>query len=414
MAELVREYARSGAPTARIDNRYLHSRYDPARDAARFVSTSLDTSSRPGTVIVVGATLGHLGTALGALHPEVRRLALCLWDELAADTAPAFHHTWSPNSGPLATFLRTLIDEVDIGSLAVLEWRPAMEADPALALSVLADLRRTLDERRSSRDTVSAFGARWLRNTSRNLAADLGEPVDLGSATQSGRTARGPALVALAGPSLEVAVERAGNRLHGIPIVAVASSALALAARNLRPLVVVATDAGSWAGLLLAHVVARLGPQTLIAAPPSARLPLPAGFRFAPIGQPSVTEAELLAAVGLTSPIIPPQGTVAATAMTLALELGFDPVYVAGLDLAHTGGQSHARPHPLASYHRITDQRVRPYAHALFARQIEASHAHASYRSFFSDVDDRRVRQVVTNGNDRTMPRLAAVSPEEI
>ena len=93
------------------------------------------------------------------------------------------------------------------------------------------------------------------------------------------------------------------------------------------------------------------------ALPTSGRGLRDEGNRGAPVfflGQPVVFEKALLDAAGVSAPVIPPHGTVAATAIELALASTSGPVIVAGLDQDYLGRPFEPMPQLLAIAEYIT------------------------------------------------------------
>ena len=58
----------SGHPTARLQGAYLHSRYDPLKEARRIVAGG--TVPAPSAAVVLGFGLGYLAEAFCEHHPE--------------------------------------------------------------------------------------------------------------------------------------------------------------------------------------------------------------------------------------------------------------------------------------------------------------------------------------------------------
>ena len=84
--------------------------------------------------------------------------------------------------------------------------------------------------------------------------------------------------------------------------------------------------------------------------------------------QPVLFERALLAAAGVTAPVVPPHGTVAATAIDLARAATSGPVIVAGLDMASRDLLSHARPNAFDTLLQCASSRLEPHASLTFHR----------------------------------------------
>ena len=61
--------SKKGPPTLINNSTYLHSRYDPEKEAFRFIKNIINTSS-PSCIIVLGAGIGYLIKAINELFPD--------------------------------------------------------------------------------------------------------------------------------------------------------------------------------------------------------------------------------------------------------------------------------------------------------------------------------------------------------
>ena len=89
------------------------------------------------------------------------------------------------------------------------------------------------------------------------------------------------------------------------------------------------------------------------------------------LGQPVIFEKALLEAAGVSAPMIPPRGTVAATAIELALAATSGPVIVAGLDMCSRDLLMHARPSAFERLLLLQASRLQPHTSLLFHRAAE-------------------------------------------
>jgi hypothetical protein len=153
---------------------------------------------------------------------------------------------------------------------------------------------------------------------------------------------------------------------------ALPSSCAFLLESGLVPDLVIMTDPGYYSMHHLHFAV----PPCPLAMPLSAArgawtLPTGGSGRGAPVfflGQPVVFEKALLDAAGVSAPLIPPHGTVAATAIDLALASTGAPVIIAGLDMGSRDLLSNARPNAFDRLLLLEASRLQPHASLLFHR----------------------------------------------
>ena len=355
--------ARSGQPTARIGGVYLHSPYDPEEEARRFVESSL-AGADPSTVLLLGAELGHAGRAVLRRFPAARLLAVYYDPQIAAAGAGPEQAAWHPACGQtLLDFLRSRLDELGAEGLAVLEWPTSARLFPQASLEAQRQTAQLLRELRGGLATTAAVGRRWLRNSLDNF---LGLDRVLSPTLPGGGL---PVVIAASGPTLEAALPVLGRLRAGLSLWALPSAVECLAAHGLSPDLVVLTDPCWYA---MAHLSA-LGPSAVpVAMPLSAAT---GAWRLAGsvvlLAQDAPYENALLAAAGYPGPRVPPQGTVAATAMQLALGSAQGKVVFAGLDLCFRDLSGHARPNLFERSLEAGSDRLRPLYHRRFAWAME-------------------------------------------
>ena len=344
--------ARSGQLTARIGGAYLHSPYDPEAEARRFAESSLSRGC-PATVLLLGAELGHAAKAILRLCPGARLLPVYYDAELAARGQPG----WSPSAGgTLLDFLRRALPEAE--GLLVLEWPASARLFPQSSLEARRQTAQLLRELRGGLATTAAVGRRWLANCLNNF---LGIDRVLCAAPPESLQ---PILIAASGPSLAAALPALGRLRERFQLWALPSAVECLLAHGLVPDLAVLTDPGYYG---LAHLFALRAAGTSLAMPLSAAAgswSLRAGVQL--LAQEAPYEQALLAAADYPAPIVPPQGTVAATAMELALRRTRGQVIFAGLDLCFQDLLGHARPNLFESTLESGSDRLQPLHHRRF------------------------------------------------
>jgi hypothetical protein len=349
--------ARSGQLTARIGGAYLHSPYDPEAEARRFAEGSL-SGGCPATVLLLGAELGHAARAIVRLCPGARLLPVYYNAELAAHGPPG----WSPASREtLLQHLRRSL--ADAEGLAVLEWPASARLFPEASREARRQTAQLLRELRGGLATTAAVGRRWLRNSLDNF---LG--IDRVLSPEAPPLER-PILIAASGPSLQAALPVLARLRERIALWALPSAAECLQAHGLVPDLVVLTDPGWYA---LAHLFPLRCAGAALAMPLSAA---PGAWNLSGgvllLAQEALYEQALLAAAAYPAPLVPPQGTVAATAMELALRRTPREVIFAGLDLCFRDVLGHSRPNLFERALESGSGRLQPLYHRRFAWALD-------------------------------------------
>jgi hypothetical protein len=357
---LERFTARSGAASLRIDGFALHSPYDPEREAARFVEGVL-AGETPSTVVLLGEGLGYAARALEERLPGARILLVFYSQELAGLSMDRGHPRWHPGSTQsVGDFFRAALGEMDMEGLRALEWQPSAASWPQQSRAAHEALRQVLQELNGSLVTTVSAGKLWIRNTVANFV-HLDMPL-AGSPCGPDRTV----VVAASGPSLGRALPLLARAREAVDLWALPSSVPFLLHAGLRPDLVVMTDPGHWATIHLRFA----DPGCPVAMPLSAarglwRLAAPSAYLLV---QPAFYEEALLTAAGFSPPRVAPHGTVAASAIELALQSTAGPVVCAGLDMCAEDVTAHCRPNSFEDYLSLAQSRTSPLLSQLFQR----------------------------------------------
>jgi len=242
-------------------------------------------------------------------------------------------------------FLEKEIPDIDASLIHIIEWRPSMnhyrEAYVKLLSTVVEFIKRIDAEKR----TEAYFGRRWIRNFFKNLKL-LNQIILY-------RKAQIPVIITGSGPGLETALPVIRNMQNNCLILAASSSVMALYNAEIKPDIVIATDGGYWA---LQHIypfyrntiecVHTVNETGIFAVNLSAALPSQcADTPFLILNDGSFWQSIILHELNLPSIIIPQKGTVAASAVELALILSGENIFLAGMDLCVKDIRTHAKPY---------------------------------------------------------------------
>ena len=325
--------ARSGEPSVRIGETHIHSRFDPSREAARFLESQITTA--PETILVLGPGLGYLLRAARRRYPACRVIAIAYTGAYSGHTVASADHFWCPGATvTIRDFLRSVLSDDDVDGLAMVEWGPSASAFPDVSRSVTDHVGAAVRELSSSLATTGYFGRRWFKNAVANIVS-IGERYD-------GLSMTGTVVIAASGPSLERAIPVLRAVRDSIGLIALPSAVRPLVERGVVPDAVVATDPGVYAAVHLAPL-RRTSDVPVIMPLTAARGLWRTGSPAVLISQMSFLETVLH---GGAAPEIsvPPHGTVAGSAYHVAVAAGAERIVYAGLDMAARDVQMHARP----------------------------------------------------------------------
>ncbi|MCI1858750.1 MAG: DUF115 domain-containing protein [Sporolactobacillus sp.] len=205
------ETARSGQPTLKLavdgSFQYVHSKYDPQREAQRLIVRAHDLGQND-TVLFVGCGLGYTLRAFSAAHPDKRLilyepdlqvleafLSYCPLDQWPSGVLTAIF----TDERKLDNYLLTSIVRGQRLGLFVLPIYERLYGPKVTRL--LKQLKEMMLDKRDNLAAEASFQKRWSINAVRNFPALLETPDMLQDVDRS-LFAGKPAVIVAAGPSL--------------------------------------------------------------------------------------------------------------------------------------------------------------------------------------------------------------------
>ena len=194
----------AGYPTAKLQGTYLHSRYDPMKEARR----SVGTISAPSAAIALGFGLGYSTEAFCDRHPDkpvvvIEEIPARFRQALASrDLRGLLTRTqisWCVGESVEAAVGR--IESLPLQNLAILRLPgPRGARGSTYYRQIETMLASVFDRRKVNINTLRRFGDLWVRNLLSNVGLFISNP---GIRAGEKRFTGVPAVVLAAGPSLE-------------------------------------------------------------------------------------------------------------------------------------------------------------------------------------------------------------------
>jgi len=206
--------ARSGVPTLKINGRFLHSVYDPAREAKEIISAQKLGANN--NVVVFGFGLGyHLAemvrngnspAMLVVVEPDIAVFKAAL---RLRDLSAIFEKTLRIflDEEPLAvyTYLSDRSLKLMSSDIALFEFAPAVALHPQYYQQTSRQVRDAIRTGAATVKTMNVAASFFLLNPARNLVDAVFSP---GIRTLFGRFKGIPAIIVSAGPSLDKNIDR--------------------------------------------------------------------------------------------------------------------------------------------------------------------------------------------------------------
>lgn len=358
--------AKNGSLSAKYNDIYLHSQYNPQREAERFLEKEWDMEKR--ILIILGACMGHLKTAAQRKAPHSRILCL-LFDKTFQEYNTACS-CWHPEkTESLRDFLNREISADTLKDIQILVWPPAARTCQSLLENYQNQIKTFFQEKTSNLLTSGFFARRWIRNCLINFL--LIEKISYFSRIS------GLPLICAAGPGLNQSLPLIKEFRQNLLICALPSSLHCLEKEGIIPDLAVNTDAGYWTSL---HFQFIKRPKQLASSlnsyPVTSKLKLnpvlfTQGFFMEDYLIPSLikNKEDINKIVR-----IPSHGTVSGSSFFLFRHWKELPLCFAGLDLHYQDIQAHCRPHSFDALFSSQSCRFSPLQGIYFQRNIPNSH----------------------------------------
>jgi len=374
----------------------LHSRYSPQAEARRYID-ALRIDTDINCFILVEPGIGYMVPVLREKWPNGKIIVLhadagfrTLTGVFPGDAV------WYPDGEiSVQEFLEA---EVPIAArVRIVEWRPGLNVYGDKVLGLVRESAEFIKRLEAGRRTDAFFGKRWVRNFFRNLV--------LFQNTLMYRKMDIPIVITGSGPSLEAALPQILALRDNIFLIAASSSLQALTVGGITPDMVISTDGGGWA---LTHLYSFFR-QPLVSQPAILALSLYAAvpsqcssIPLLPMNDGSLWQGMALHAIRFPSVLIPQRGTVTASALELALELGSGNIFLAGMDLSVCGIRSHARPNGFDHLFYGSATRLRPVYTQYFLRSngIKSGGSLDVYAAWFKSRIGLFPKRVFSLGNN--------------
>ena len=383
--------SKTGKLTLAYNNMFLHSKYDPEKEADRFIKESLKDDN-PSVVILLGAGIGYLSRELKKMSPYSKQILIYYSKEIYehCNEIEVSQYSWHPRLGlSFSDFLQKHFSDIDLEGLKIIEWPPSSLIFPATSRKINLEIKRIVKEFRGNIVTTNAFGKIWIKNSFSNfisIDSIINGPIC---------NPDNPVIITASGPMLENSIKYIQNYRHKINLWSLPSAIPFLVENNLKPDLLIITDSSYYS---ICHIQEIAEKNTLIAMPLSAARGIHSiSNNIFLISQPFFYEELIIKKAGINPTMIPPKGTVAATALELALQFTNKEIIFCGLDLCYEDINAHVKTNFFNKLLRNDANRIKPYYSRIFSRavrhapiknkKIRTSIPLDTYANWFSNID---------------------------
>ena len=322
----------------------VHSRFDPVKEAERFIS-EIDPSDYDLIVVMGFGFAYHIQVLLSRMNdntvlavveknPGMIRAALAHRDLSAALADPRLVVMVTPGEDDFAEMLRGKSSK----RVSFITHRGSHQLDPDYYASATGLARSFVSTKEVNIATLAKFEKIWSSNIARNLGRFIDSP-DAG--IFYGKFTGIPAIVVAAGPSLHMSMDFIRRNRDSALIVAVDTAYRILVRAGIEPHFCLAVDPQ----VINARYFEGTGPtETVLVTDPTVH---PATFRLfrgrAVTAGIAFEMMKWIEKISGARAELSHGGSVSTNAYDFAKKLGASPVIMTGQDLAFTGGYAHAR-----------------------------------------------------------------------
>jgi len=427
------ETSRSGNPTAFLNGKALHSRFDPVKEAEK---TAASVPGDTAIVVLGGFGLGYVAEALLRSAPD-RLLVIAEADGSIPGKAAEIRDISTVLNSPSVTFITGgnpgAVSEFLTGGPAgsrihLIIWRPSRENNPEWYDGLKTAVENTSRRRAVNAKTLERFGRLWVRNLAANARI---LPRALSLAPWENYFSDYPALIIAGGPSLEDLLPELKELAERYLIIAVDTALPAVIRAGVQPDIITAVDPQYWNTRHLDRCSEGAGDALILAESATH----PGVFRTLK-GRPWLSRTRfplgtiLEDAAGIRGEL-KAGGSVATAAWDLARFLGCRTLNIAGLDLGFPGGRTHysgslsrERPHyyscrfspsETAFFHALRDAGPR-YVEAADGSSVLTDMRMDIYAAWFKESVSRLSERSpsMAGGKGRMIPGISITSLPEM
>jgi len=380
--------AKNGNKTCAVRGKYLHSLYNPEREAERFANT-LQCDYNPQYIVITEPALSYCAIHLKKRFPKAKLCAIRYCNDFN-NTNTEWNYVFRCDTN-LDNALFDKLGEEGIAKTLFASWQPSESAFEKENRLAWEKIKAVVLKSRDVIGTRSYFAKRWTKNTIRFFSR----------AKNIYTTTRGKCdiIVAASGPSLEPIIANLKEYREKYFLLAVSSAIKPLLYHGITPDLCISTDGGEWAKRHLEPLYQKI--QIPIALSAEAAVPafVLENSPILPLVYGDSIEAILMNKCKIEAVRAYRNGTVSGTAVELALSLTTGNIYCTGLDLCEAKGFQHTRPNVLDTLNSLSENRLFTAATRL-ALSGRPNGSLKIYRDWFSSRNDAfssRIKRFATS-----------------
>lgn len=348
--------AKNGDFSCKLNEYFLHSNYNPQKEAERFVST-IESDFEPKYIFLTGACLDHTVKFFNTKFPNAKICAIQYsksFEKYSSNWAKCFYIDFAKS---LKDELFNFVEEEDLNLCMFLSWKPSENAYPKEYAYAWNEIKDFVKMSRDVLGTRIFFNKRWVKNSlqfclkTQNLLSIENIRTNL------------PIVLAASGPRLKYFYNILKENRQKFFLLAVSSAALPLIHAGIYPDAVISTDGGFWAKehlQIIEKTSSRKNIPVFATAEGAFYSQLLENSSIIPLAYGDAPEKILYDICKIKTAPALRNGTVSGTAATLALNLSSSNIFCIGLDLSSSKGFQHSQPNQQEIRNGVNNFRLSP------------------------------------------------------
>lgn len=382
--------AKNGETTATCNDFYIHSSYNPSKEAERFVE-SISTDYTPPFIVITEPGLCYCIPLLRKRFPLSKIVIIRYCDNFDKYNYTAdYTLKFTSLSESFDTKLINLIGEVDLVDSLFLQWPPSSKIFANLEKKLIDSIKNSFSNAKTLLVTREFFEKKWLLNCI-SFITYSSNFYKLNSIINK------PILIISSGPSLKDSLNIIKNNIKKFFVICLSSAISTCLKYNIIPNLIISTDGGYWAGQ---HLKKLDKYNITLACPSEAYIPrnLLQKLNIIPLDYGDGYSSTILKLSNIQSLAARRNGTVSGTALEFALKYSDRDIFFCGLDLSNQKGFQHCQPNENELNNKLKDNKIFNENKRTISSEFTAGTL-PIYKTWFSEfkIKNRKVYRVINN-----------------
>jgi len=401
--EFTFQLAKNNENTVKADNYFLHSSYNPSKEAERFVE-NITLPFNAKYLIIIEPALSYCLPFLKKKFPETKIIVLRLFD-VFSDYNKGYDSVinYYEHTSNFLEYLQNIFTEEELLKTFIVNWTNSQNVFKELFTSIVEDFSVALNNSKTQLITRQYFEKKWLLNSIKNS-------LNISNCVQLSGNINKPVLIISSGPSLKSILSFLPDIRNKFFIICLSSAISVCTYNNIIPDLYMTTDGGFWAGQHLK----KLNSKVPLAFPLEAYIPTDILLNN-PLIPFTYKDSLINSFVKKDIKFLVRNGTVTGTALQFALSLNSLPVFMAGVDMSEQKGFQHTQPNELELNNSIFDNNL--YSKELRLTRSEFNSGSLNiYLQWFKNFNckERKVYRIIeTDKTKNNLGQIKDLSPSD-